>query len=188
MKNLFLFLVLTLALCSSKCITIKINRGGVYSGFNELTQSEKNRIIFPTDIAQINNAIDSIVFSITPDKLKQYMNQFDSCLVYFWNATCPSSYWKPPIMVQNYCQKNNIHFILIVKHYDHVKKLFDINSSLKQPAFVIDASHYGTDKCQKYIPKFRQEFLGNMENKKVSVNYWLYSYGTFEKCLDLENN
>jgi len=188
-KTRFLLGVIALGvvICCSNCITIEIHRGGVHSGFNELTLSEKKRIVFTEDITHINNASDSVVFSITPDKLKRYMNQFDRCLVYFWNATCSSPYWKSPIVVQDYCKKNNLHLILIVNHYDHVKKLFDINSSLKQPVFVMNASHYETDKCRKYVPKFRREFLGDID-KKHHINYWIYYHGMFEKCLDLEEN
>jgi hypothetical protein len=179
-------IILSLALLFSNCIVIKVNRGGIYSGFDKLTPTEKKRIIFPVDMEQFNNAADTVVFAVAPDEIKQYMDQFDSCLVYFWNATCPSPYWKPPIVVQSYCKKNNLRLIIVVRNYDEAKILFTIQSKLEPPVFVMNSFHYETDKCHKYVPKFRQELLGNKDKKRGTINYWLYRHGVFEKCLDFE--
>lgn len=51
----------------------------------------------------------------------------------------------------------------------------------------MDASFYNTDKCRKYVPKFRKDFLEDID-KKGRINYWIYSHGTLKKCLDLEEN
>jgi hypothetical protein len=180
-KNIFLFLVL--ALCFSSCLTIKINFGG----FNELTSSERNRIVFFTDTMQVNNASDSVAIAITASGLKQYLHQFDSALVYFWDALCPSPYWKSPAIVQDYCKENNLCFVLILRKYIDTRNLYETNSGLEQPAFVIDAFPYGTNNIRKIVPKFRKELLVNIDKKDLLYGgYWLYCNGVFEKCTYFE--
>jgi hypothetical protein len=175
MKRLFVLFV-TIALCCTSCIQLKVN----YGGFRELTASEKNRILFFTDTHWVNNTPDSVVIAITADQLKQYMNQYDRCLVYFWRPGCNGAMCKSPIPVQEYCKKNKLHLILILHNYSEVSKFFALNIRLEQPVFAIDAFPYETDNVLKYIPKFRKELLGDVD-KDCFINYWLYHNGNFEK-------
>ena len=170
-----------LVLFCSSCITIIIIKGkGIHSGYNELSESEKERIVFLSDIEQIKDHVDTVIFAITAPQLKNYINQFDSCLIYFWSPFCASPNCKSPEIVQNYCKTNHLHLILIVEDYSSAQYLLTILSLFEQPAFVINSFYYKTDFCPIYVPKFKHDFIGRKSRKDNHARYYIYHASSYK--------
>jgi len=175
-----------LALFCSSCIIV-IKGRGIYSGYNELSESEKKRIVFLSDFEQMKDHVDTVIFAISAPQLKNYINQFDSCLIYFWSPFCSSSKCKSPEIVQNYCKINHLHLILIVENYSSAQYLLAMVSLLEQPAFVINSFHYKTDFCPTYVSKFKKDFLETMRNKRNNyATYYIYHNSSYKEVYDID--
>ncbi|MDR1345102.1 MAG: hypothetical protein LBK03_00165 [Bacteroidales bacterium] len=181
-KSFILGVSLILALACTSCIVIEIKAPTRYSGFDQLTSPEKNRVMFITDTVPYSYGADSVVFAITATQLKTYMNQFDSCLIYFWKPDCAAPNCKSPVAVQEYCQRNNIQFVLIGENYIAAKSMLVMSSILEYPKFVINTFHYDADLQRVYKRKFKQELFGDSEyDKNPYAIYWIYRNAIFRK-------
>lgn len=174
-----------LALFCNSCISVELNGPSPHNnkGYNNLSEAEKKRIVFLSDTITIHikNDVDTMVYAVSPSQLKTYINQFDSCLIYFWSPFCTSESCKSPTIIRDYCKNNNLKLILVAEEYRDVTALLDILSLINQPTFVINSSYFKSDIIWSYIPKFKKEFFGKDYKKKDYCRYHIYNHTAFRR-------
>ena len=173
-----------LASCVQFVVPALSETPGFYSGYERLNEKDKESIVFLSS----NEKIDSMcidknkVFSVNAAQLIEYMEQFDSCLIYFFTPNCHSEVCVLPSACQQYCSDNGYQFLLIFEYYE-IPAMYDILASIKNYSFSINTNYYKTDYCPKYVRKFKRELLNGSKSETLQSRYWVFKKGTFERVI-----
>lgn len=160
----------------SSCIITTIP--GFYSGYSELSEQEKNNIVFTEpdfDICNLQN--DGKIYAINGTQLRNCILKEPKSLVYIWSPNCQSENCYSVDLVQEFCEKNGFAFFLISEYYD-IEKLKIDKSKLKQyPMFSINEKYYKTRYCNRYSTLFVKDLLSDQIFKR---DYKFSRYFIFE--------
>ena len=180
---LFIGSIIILILFSS-CILIVSSLSetpGFNSGYANLTEEDKSNIIFVRKDEKISDIrFENKIYAITAEQLRDYMLQYDSCLVYFWSSHCKSGVCVSPMACQEFCDKHNYQLIMIAEYYTF-PEMYAIMPLINNPLFAINAEYYKTDYCNKYMKKFQKGLLNEASSKTSYQRYWIFTNGQFQR-------
>jgi hypothetical protein len=157
---------------------------GFYSGYNKLNDEDKKNIVFLEEDKKIPDIdIQNKVYAISAEQLQDFINHYDSCVIYFWSANCMSSYCISPVACQKFCDDNNYQFIVIAEYYTF-PDMYYIMPLIRNPLFTINTKYYKTDYCNHYKRRFKKKLLKD-ENYIISKGnrYWIYINGKFNRSV-----
>ncbi len=140
---------------------------GFYSGYDRLTEREKQNIIFTNPDADICNlSNDRNIYAITGIQLRACIESRDKVIVYHWTPNCSSRACFPLKTMQDYSTKKGYHLFAVARYYDS-ERMFDENRYLTDsPLFSVNEVYYETKYCNKYDRLFFNNLLLGQNTKK----------------------
>jgi hypothetical protein len=176
-KNIIYIIV---GILFSSCIVINTPEytPGFYSGYSELTEQEKNNIVFTEpdfDICNLQN--DGKIYSITGTQLQNCILKQPKSLVYIWSPHCSSENCYSLDLMQAFCEKNGFTFFVISEYYDSEMLKVEITKLKQYPMFSINEKYYKTRYCNRYSMLFVKDLLSDEIFKK---DYKFNRYFIFE--------
>jgi hypothetical protein len=164
---------------------------GNKSGYNLLTEEEKEKIVFLSDTNILPTAFDSTkYYAVLPEHLKNYMSNFDSCIIYFWEQECKGDLCFSPSVYQQFCNKYNYKFIFIPQGYYYIRYIDKHNKGIDYPFFCVNSFYYKTDLKNNYIKRFKKSLFDRQYKelkKNIWSRLWVYKNGNFYNASPLLN-
>ena len=110
--NIYL-LIISVAFIFAGC-TIQ----GLYSGYNNLSQEEKKKVIdlpFQADISDLTTS--GSIYLITPENLKSAVQAHNRNVIYLWNPLCSNTTCVSPAVAKTEAEKSGHKLWLVSTHF-----------------------------------------------------------------------
>lgn len=171
------YFTLTLLLICSLSSCVIVNTPGFYSGYKDLSDTEKEQVVFtqPTeDICDKTN--DKKIYAINGKQLLNCMKSNDTSVVYLWSPHCSSDACITMQVAQRYCDKMNYKLYIVAEYYD--MDMMGKQHTTPGPLFIANHKHYKANYCGKYVKRFTNDLLnGKTLNKDEKYSRFLFFKG-----------
>lgn len=140
------------------------NTPGFYSGYSQLSENEKSKIVFTDPQREICNInTDGKIYSVTGIQLHECISSSQKAIVYFWSPNCSSEKCYNYNFINEYCQDNGYALFFIVEYYDFKKTNAELLSSALSAIYSVNERYYKTKYCNKYMRLFIKDMLVNQD-------------------------
>lgn len=154
---------------------------GVTNGIGQLPKEYRERLV-ETD-APIDSLIaDGNIYIVSVDRIKEFLANNDTVLMYSWVPGCSSSQCVLPSFIERYCDVHN-YKCLIWYSYLCGSESFTMYDAQHVPCLLPDFSIYGS----KYHWKYFKRFCNDMIGLDWSETNWLFAGGKYVKSLRVED-
>jgi hypothetical protein len=156
---------------------------GFYSGYDRLNDEDKKNIVFLEQDKKISDIEDkNKVYAIQAQQIRDFIINYDSCIIYIWSFHCSSNKCISPAACQKFCDDNNYQLIVISNYYTF-PEMYNIMPLISNPLFTVNAAYYKTDYCHRYMRRFEKELL-NGEHREHGYRYWVFIKGKFNRAIE----
>ena len=165
-------LSITTMLILNSCIIT--NTPGFYNGYKNLSEVEKEKVVFSgANLNQLVNTGQIVV--INGIQLREYAQEVDTLVVYQWSPNCSS---KSCILIsscQDYCNTNNYKLAVVADYYETEK--MDAQNIGELPILIADHIYYNKYFATSLKKKFYKDFFGTQyEAVKENYNRFYFFY------------
>lgn len=162
--------IICLSLLCASCISI----GGIYSGYNQLSDQQKQRVK-ELSIPMEEVKADGNIYQIIHEQAMDLIRSQAEVLIYEYTPWCKSEYCANPLEVAERCKESNIFFCLITTTFEDISSLWKI----ELPIFAIRNEAYGTKVRAKYCRLFFDQLTGVPEKERGFGSFYLFRDGRF---------
>ncbi len=159
----------------SSCIIT--NTPGFYTGYNRLSDNDKNKIIFVDKDSSICTFVNiNKIYAITGKQLRSCLMKNDTSIVYFWGPNCSSKSCISITACQSYCTSKNYNLYVVADYYD-IQKMQNQNVS-NYPMLIANQQYYNKKYLNSLNKRFKNDLLNSVNlNKEDQYNRFLFFKG-----------
>jgi hypothetical protein len=186
-KHVIFFFFFFAVLLFASCKIVIIQHAPGHLEYNNVRMDDRQKMVFISDsVPLLQLPIDSpYIYVIRAEQLKNYMDNFDSCLIYEFSSRCSSKYCFSPIAVQQLATECHYKFILLLDSFLDIASIPYIAPKIDKPIFAINENDYPTSKHDNHTNElFLKSFYGaqSVEKNIWSSRYLIYKEGQFSSA------
>jgi hypothetical protein len=131
---------------------------GFYHGYDQLTEEEKNTVVFTqadSSICMLNQ--NGKVYAVTGRQLSECLKKNNKSIIYRWGPNCSS---KECILIsacQDFCNSGNYNLYVVADYYDLDK--MEVQNVSDFPILVANHKYYGKNYANKLNKYFIKDLL-----------------------------
>lgn len=151
---------------------------GFYHGYKNLSEKEKQAVQFLSDSVSITHLSNNYqIAAIKGHHLRNYAEQIDSLMIYFWSPNCTQSECIPITSFRDYCDKKGYSYLILADYYDIDKMNAQNTGSL--PYLIANHIYYNINYANRLNGALFKDFLNlrRIDYNKFYGRFMLFNKG-----------
>ncbi len=175
--------VLSIVLSLQSCLSIKAP--SLHSGYNKLSFSQKEQIVFVPAGQMIPDTNKHIIYAVTAQSVLNSIQHIDSTVVYNWSPRCRGENCVSLISAQQACNKKGYNLFVVAAYYD-MEEFNRQKTLLTNPLLTVHHEYYETDFYRKNIRLFNDDLLRGLvlPDSVKYARYYLFHKNKFVAAMN----